>query len=98
MKDTVSQQHMFPPGLNKVLWSYNISRLEPERVKRTIIVQIINYGDLEHWEWLVREYGKSTIQEVLQLVPASSLRPHARRLASLLFGVTQFNYAPRGTH
>ena len=32
------------------------------------------------------------------LAPATEIKPRARRLAALMFGVDQFNYAPRGSY
>ena len=35
-------------------------------------------------------------KETLEQIPATELRPRARRLAGLIFDVSNFNYAPRG--
>jgi hypothetical protein len=87
-----------PPFFKHILWSYDFSALNPEKDKKTIIVQSINYGDLAHWRWLVRYYGKGAIREAIETVPASEFRPAALRLATIVFSVTQLNHAPRGAH
>jgi len=38
------------------------------------------------------------VREILEAAPAAALRSPARRLAALIFGVSQFNYAQRGSH
>ena len=81
-----------------ILWSYDFDRLDPVKHRKTIIVQAINYGTLAQWRWLRESYGRESVRQVLGTVPATEFRPRAQRLASLMFGVDRFNYAPRGTH
>ena len=87
-----------PETLHPLLWSYDLDRIDVSRHQKTIIIQVVNYGTLAHWRWLRDTYGRERVREVLEDVPATALRPQARRLASLIFGVEEFNYAPRGAH
>lgn len=87
---------LLPNSFKPLLWSYNFSRIDPDRDKRTIIINTINYGDLSHWQWIVQYYGKEMVKKILVSIPASELRPRARKLAALLFSITSFNNAPRG--
>ena len=87
-----------PETFRPLLWSYDFSRIDPLRHKKTIIVQALNYGTLSQWRWLVESYGREGVQDVVAHIPATELRPRSLRLASLLLGVERFNYAPRGTH
>ena len=87
-----------PDTFRRILWSYNFDRIDAAKHRKTIIVQAINYGTLDQWHWLAQRYGRSGVRDVLTVVPATEIRPRARRLASLIFGVDRFNYAPRGTH
>lgn len=86
-----------PKFFSPLVWSYDISRLDPERQKKTIIINAINYGDLCHWRWIVARYGKDAVRDVLQYIPVGALRPRVRKLAALLFSIDAFNNAPRGT-
>jgi len=97
---TVSTYHlsMLPEIFKPFLWSYRFSAMDPERHKKTIIVQTVNYGDLRHWRWIADCYGKEEVRRVLTRTPASELRPRARKLAALIFSITAFNHAPRGVH
>jgi hypothetical protein len=85
-----------PEFFRPILWSYNFSAIDSEKDKKIIITNAINYGDLKHWRWLVLNYGKNGISKVLKKIPATALRPAARRLASTLFSIKNFNYVLRG--
>lgn len=85
-----------PTFFKPILWSYDFSKIDSVKNKKTIIVNAINYGDLRHWKWISRYYGKKEIQNDLKEISASEIRPRALKLASILFSVNTFNYAPRG--
>ena len=91
-KNAVSLPGFFKP----IMWSYDFSKINPSKDKRRIIVNAINYGDLKHWKWMLVYYGKKIIQEVLAEVPVSEIRPRVLKLASIVFSLKGFNYAPRG--
>lgn len=86
-----------PDNFKPLFWSYNFQTTDTERHKKIIITQTINYGDLPHWRWLVRFYGKETIRQIVSHISVSEFRPRVRKLAALLFSIDSFNYAPRGT-
>lgn len=88
---------VLPSYFRPILWSYDFSLIKPQDSKRTIIVNSINYGDLKHWRWIAQFYGKEEIRRILTEIPATEIRSRVRHLASLIFGVEQFNYAPRGS-
>jgi hypothetical protein len=92
------QNDTLPETFRTLLWSYDFSRIDPLKHKKTIIVQALNYGTLAHWRWLVQCYGCEGVRNVLTHIPASEIKPRSLRLASLVFGIERFNYAPRGTH
>jgi hypothetical protein len=87
-----------PDYFKPILWSYDLDRLNLEKSKKTVIVNVINYGDLKHWSWLKENYGEEVVRKVLARIRASEIRPGARRLASIIFDISRFNYAPRGTN
>jgi hypothetical protein len=59
-------------------------------------VQAVNYGTLEHWRWIKHGYGVPAIRSTLAALPASEIRPKARRLASLLSLADTGDYGARG--
>jgi len=87
-----------PASFKTILWSYDFATLDPEVDKKTIIVQSINYGDLTHWRWLITHYGKETVHDIIETIPATEFRPRALRLATFLFAVRHLNHVPRGAH
>jgi hypothetical protein len=87
-----------PAYFKPLFWSYNFSNLDLVKDKKTITVQTINYGDLKHWKWLIDQYGRIEIQTILKNVPVTALRERVRGLVSVIFSITDFNYAPRGSH
>jgi hypothetical protein len=91
-------ERSLPDNFRPLFWSYRFDSLDPQRDKKTVIVQLINYGTRAHWGWLVREYGVGAIRRTLRSVPATEINPTTRALASLLFSITIWRNAPRGTH
>lgn len=85
-----------PIFFKPLLWSYNFSEINAGKHKETIIVNAINYGDLKHWRWIIKTYGRRTIIDILKKIPATELRPRVLRLISAIFSVKKFNYVPRG--
>jgi len=87
-----------PEFFRPILWSYDMRQIDIWRDKKTIIVQSLNYGDLEHWQWLVRTYGREEIKKLLAEIPITEFRPRVRRLIMLIFGIEVFSHASRSTH
>lgn len=85
-----------PEFFRPLLWSYDFSKIDPDRDKKLIVVNAVNYGDLIHWRWLINFYGKENVKKILSEIPVTELRPQVRSLISLMFGVEKFSYAPRG--
>lgn len=87
-----------PSDFRPFFWSYDWRQLNLLKDKKVIILQLINYGTLDHWQWLAKIYGLPEIKRVIKQVPASEIKPKTRRLISVLFAIPEkeFNYAPRG--
>jgi hypothetical protein len=83
--------------LRPLFWSYDFSRIDLERHRKTIIVQVLNYGTFSQWRWLIETYGHEAVRMVLQQIPATEIKPHTRRVASLVFDGAGFNHASRGS-
>jgi hypothetical protein len=95
---TNPQQHRLPGVFQPLFWSYRFEDLDPRRDEKTIIVQLINYGSLTQWRWLVRQYGASEIRRILQSIPETEIKPRSQALASLLFSIPTWKHAHRGAH
>lgn len=94
-KKTIPNKSL-PKFFESVLWSYDFASINPDKDKKLIIINAINYGNLGHWKWLALRYGKGAIKEILEKSLATEIRPQARKLASIIFSVKKFNYVPRG--
>lgn len=92
------EKETLPEYFKPVLWSYDFKTISPEKHKRTIIINAVNYGDLRHWRWLVNFYGKKEIGDILKTIPATEIRPRVRNLAAIIFSVNNFNYEPRSSN
>lgn len=89
-------KNQLPPSFRPLLWSYQFNSLDSEKDKRAIIVNTINYGNIDHWKWITHAYGKDTVKKILEALPESEIRPQARRLASVMFSAHHSTYASRG--
>jgi hypothetical protein len=96
--ENTSTTSRLPGFFRPILWSYDFDALDLEAHKRAIIINTINYGDLPHWRWIIAHYGKAVIQDLLETLPTTELRPRAGRLASIIFSLTPLHDAPRSTH
>ena len=93
-----SQHARLPDDFRPLFWSYRFEDLDPQRDEKTVVINLINYGNLGQWRWLVRQYGATEIRQVLESAPASETRPRTRELAGLLFSISIWRHAHRSAH
>ncbi len=84
-----------PKDYKFLFWSEDFETLDPQKDMKKIIVNIVNYGELEHWRWISKCYGRESVAAVLSTIPATELRDRVRPLAKIIFEVPSFNYALR---
>ncbi len=89
---------MIPVDFAPLFWSYRITDLDVKRHQRTIVTQLINYGDLRHWHWLLEQYGREGLRSILADIPKSALRSRAARLATIVFDTERVAHASRSAH
>jgi hypothetical protein len=92
------KNNLLPKIFKPLLWSYRFEEINPKDSKKTIIVNSINYGDLPHWKWLFRHYGKSNLRHTIQNIPFSEFRPGAIKLMGLMLNLTKLKYASRSNY
>ncbi len=85
-----------PLFFKPILWSYDFNSIDIEKDKKVIVINSINYGDLKHWRWIVKKYGKKKVREILKKVYFTEIRARVAPLVSLIFSINKFNYASRG--
>jgi hypothetical protein len=95
-----ANKHGLPEIFRPLLWSYRFEDIDPVAHEQEVMINTINYGDLEHWRWLINRYGVLEVKRVLTTIPVTEIRRHVRRLVSILFGISEheFNHTPRGAH
>lgn len=82
-----------PLFFKPLMWSYRFNQMDVERDKHIIIVNAINYGDLSHWRWLAKTYGKGNLRKYIANIPASEFRPEVLKLLKALFVIKNMKYA-----
>ncbi len=87
-----------PLFLKPLFWSYKFSSVNPQRDKKRIIINTINYGKWEHWLWLIKFYGKEQVKEIIKEIPKTEFREPAMKLICLLLGIKKIKYASRSDY
>jgi hypothetical protein len=55
-----------PKQFQRVLWSYDISKMDLEEDKKEIITQVLNYGTWEDLKLLYKLYSEEEIKKVIK--------------------------------
>ena len=88
-----------PQYFKPILWEYDFSAMNLEESKKLLISKAINYGDLRHWRWIVKQYGAEDVRRTLMSLATTSIRPPARALAEIVFSLPHINEPTlRGAH
>jgi hypothetical protein len=93
-----SSRNALPEDFRPFFWSYRFEDIDLQKDKKTVILNLLNYGNLAHWQWLVRQYGVVEIKRILQSIPATEVKPRTRPLVSLLFSIPLQEHAQRGAY
>lgn len=81
-----------------MFWSYRFADLDRDDDAQLIIKQLLSYGTLHHWRWMIREYGWKKISAVLSKTPESELRPSIVELSKVAFTISSMPHARRVPH
>ena len=93
--ETKAKISKLPQNFKPLFWSYNFSTISPQRDIRRVIINTINYGKWEHWQWIFRHYGVKKAKEIIENIPASEFRQGALKLVSLLLKIKKVKYVSR---
>lgn len=58
-----------PKSLRGTFWAYDFAKMDPHRHKKTVIGQILNWGDRQATRWLFRFYGPKEVARVASTIP-----------------------------
>ncbi|OGG06287.1 hypothetical protein A3D05_02660 [Candidatus Gottesmanbacteria bacterium RIFCSPHIGHO2_02_FULL_40_24] len=64
-----------PKYLRAILWSADITKLNPRKDAPYIVHQILSYGRLNHIIWLFKNYPKSEIIRIFKETPYKDYTP-----------------------
>lgn len=87
-----------PLFFKPLFWSYNFSSIDPQRDKKRIILNTINYGGWKHWIWIIKFYRKKEVKRIIEETPRTEFRAPALKLISLLLGIKNLKYASRSDY
>ena len=87
-----------PSFFKPLFWSYKFSSIDLQKNKRTIIINTINYGQWEHWIWVLKFYGKENVKKFIEEIPQTEFRVPALKLISLLLGIKKLKYVSRSDY
>lgn len=96
MRKTVFVSPRRPPAsFRPLLWSLKWDKVDVEEDKEDIIMSAVNEGTLDQWRWIIKTYGKETIQRVLKRRLDSEIHPESRNLARVLFSLHPSSHVSR---
>ena len=91
-----SSKAKLPLSFKPLFWSYDFSLINPIRNKQRIIINVVNYGNWEHWQWILKYYGVARVKKLVENIPASEFRQRALKLFRLLLNIKKIKYENRG--
>ncbi len=79
---------MIPACVKTVLWSYDSSKIDLNKDKKTIISQVLNLGSENAISWLFKTYGKKEIASIASTIPATAWDKKSLKFWSLALQIT----------
>ena len=93
-----NKDQKLPSFFRPLFWSYKFSLVDPDKNKKRIVINTINYGSWRHWLWLIKFYGEKEVKEIIEETPKTEFRVPALKLVSLLLGIKKLKYASRSDY
>jgi hypothetical protein len=62
----IKNKKRVPKQFQRVLWSYDVNKMDLEEDKKEIITQVLNYGTWEDLKLLYRLYPEREIKEIVK--------------------------------
>ncbi|MBU4204747.1 hypothetical protein KKE19_04530 [Patescibacteria group bacterium] len=90
-----AEKKTLPQFFKPLFWYCDFSKLNIQENEEEIIIQVINYGDWRHWQWLFKYYGREKSKEIIENIPISAFRERALKLVSLLLKINKLKYVSR---
>ncbi|MDP2910638.1 MAG: hypothetical protein Q8N58_02545 [bacterium] len=84
-----------PQFFKPLFWYCDFSKFDLRENKEEIMIQTINYGDWQHWQWLFNYYGREETKKIIKDIPFSAFRKRILKLIFLIFKINKLKYASR---
>ena len=78
---------MLERSVKRVLWSYDLGKIDVEKDEKLIINQVLNWGDLKAINWLFKTYKKGRVAEVASKLPVGNWNIKSLNFWSLVLGI-----------
>ena len=78
---------MLPKTIEKFLWSSNINKLDLEKNKERIILNVLNLGDKTATNWLFGQYQQNDIKKTIINYGAKELSPKSLNYWQLILKI-----------
>ena len=91
-----NKNNKLPESFRSLLWSYDFKNIDPEKMKKTIVVQALKYGTMKEWGWIRKTFGDVEIREILKGAPQGQFAEKNKNLVSLFFDFHDWKTTPRG--
>ncbi len=87
-----------PKFFKSILWSYDFSLVDPQKNKKRIIINSINYGEWKHLKWIIDYYGKDQVKKIIKNTPKTEFLKSPLALITLLLNIKSLKYASRSDY
>lgn len=84
-----------PQSVKATLWSYDLSQIDPQKHKKLIISQVLNFGSLGAISWLFSNYSAEEIKETAINLPLGSWDKKSLSLWLLYFKLDKSQFKNR---
>lgn len=78
---------MLPVILKPFFWSYDFASLNPEKHKKLIVGQVLNFGTKEATDWLFSHYSKKTVADTASTIPLGAWNKKSLALWKLVLDI-----------
>ena len=95
-RSTKTKKQKLPEDFKPLMWSYDFSKVDPDKDKETIIINTINYGFWKQWKWLFNYYGRKKLRKTILNLAASEFYKEPFKIMALLLNIQKMKYATRG--